>query len=104
MALDIDVKKKIRNSLDYECGGRLNATANTAVALDAPVLIVGLGGTGADAVIRVKKLISDRMKGDTKNIEYFVLYSTSLMFRKCSIIRFQAISIHGSTKIYHRIK
>ena len=62
MAFDVDAKKKIKDSMDYDGGGHLNAVANKVAALDAPVLIVGLGGTGADAVIQVKKLIYDRLK------------------------------------------
>lgn len=82
MAFADDEKKKVRNSMDYESGGRLRAVANKAVALDAPILIVGLGGTGFDAVIRVKKMIHDRLKCEAdgtevkdkpRNIEYFVL-------------------------------
>ncbi len=82
MAFDADAKKKIKDSMDYESGGHLSAVANRAASLNAPVLIVGLGGTGADTVIQVKKMIYDRLKceitmGETKdkpkNIEYFVL-------------------------------
>ncbi|MCI8886597.1 MAG: hypothetical protein HFG70_00775 [Hungatella sp.] len=82
MAFDADAKKKIKDSMDYENGGHLSAVANKAAALDAPILIVGLGGTGADAVIQVKKMIYNRLKCEVsmgenkdkpKNIEYFVM-------------------------------
>lgn len=86
MPLDVDRKKKIKESLDYDEHGRLRAIANKAAALDAPVLIVGLGGTGVDSVIKVKKMIYDRIKCEQtsgevrdkpKNIEYLVM-DTSL--------------------------
>lgn len=83
MGFNSDKKKQLKDSMDYDSNGRLNAIANKAAALDAPVLIVGLGGTGVDAVIKLKKMIYDRMKceiaenGEMRdkpaNVEYLVM-------------------------------
>ena len=82
MAFDQDKKVKIRESMDYKSNGRLTAVANKAASLNAPILIVGLGGTGVDSVIKVKKMIYDRLQCEEKageimdkpaNIEYLVM-------------------------------
>lgn len=82
MAFDQDKKAKIRASMDYDANGRLTAVANKAAALDAPILIIGLGGTGVGAVLKVKKMIYDRLECERKdgevmdkpaNIEYLVM-------------------------------
>lgn len=82
MAFDEEKKKKIIKSMDYDSKGKLTTVANQAATLDAPILIVGLGGTGVDSVLRVKKMIYERLKceedkGEIKdkpgNIEYMVL-------------------------------
>lgn len=80
--MDFDQKKKLKASMDYDGGGRLSTVANKSNALDAPILIVGLGGTGFDAVLAAKKLIYDTLNcekaGDVftdkpRNIEYLVI-------------------------------
>ncbi len=83
MGFDRDKEKKLRESMDYDSNGRLTAIANKAAAIDAPILIIGLGGTGVAATIKVKKIIYDRIQSERKdngeimdkpkNIEYLVL-------------------------------
>jgi hypothetical protein len=82
MALNQDKKDKIRENMDYQRNGRLTAVANKAASLNAPILIIGLGGTGVDSVIKVKKMIYDRLQCEMKsgeimdkpaNIEYLVM-------------------------------
>jgi len=82
MAFDKEKKEKIRESMDYESNGRLTAVVNKALALNAPILIVGLGGTGVGATLKVKKMIYDRLQCEEKdgvfmdkpkNIEYLVM-------------------------------
>lgn len=82
MAFDQDKKIKIRESMDYEMDGHLVAVANKAASLNAPILIIGLGGTGVDSVIKVKKMIYDRLQCEVRaeeimdkpaNIEYLVI-------------------------------
>ena len=85
MGLDRDLKERIRHAFDYDYGGRLTEIANRALTIDAPILIIGLGGTGADAVIRIKKRIYDCFRRDQndqvddtekpENIEYLVMDS-----------------------------
>ena len=71
---------KLKEHLDYSDGGRLHAFAEKAKAIDAPVLIVGLGGTGIQTLRRIKKLINDNIESEVvdgkktekpRNIEYF---------------------------------
>ena len=80
--MDIEQKKKLKASMDYDGGGRLSTVANKSNALDAPILIVGLGGTGFDALLATKKLIYDTLNceksGDVftdkpRNIEYLAI-------------------------------
>ena len=82
MSLSEEYKRQIRENLDMEEGGRLQALAQKARAIDAPVLIVGLGGTGVDALLITKKLICDTIECEKKsdgfsdrpkNIEYLAI-------------------------------
>lgn len=83
MPLNEDYKKKIRESLDMDSGGRLHAIAQKASAVNAPVLIIGLGGTGVDSLLITKKLIYDTIESEKKgdgsysdkprNIEYLAI-------------------------------
>lgn len=93
MAFDKDKKAKIRESMDYDSNGRLTAVVNKALALDAPILIVGLGGTGVGATLKVKKMIYDRLQCEQKNgvfmdkprnIEYLVM-DTDMASKNMSI-------------------
>ncbi|MCR5322052.1 MAG: tubulin-like doman-containing protein [Lachnospiraceae bacterium] len=87
MGFDQDKKDKLKESMDYESQGHLTAIANKAATLDVPILIIGLGGTGVDAVIRLKKMIYDRLEcgedeqhnpmDKPKNIEYLVMDTDS---------------------------
>jgi hypothetical protein len=81
MGLNEDVKKKINNELDFDSEGRIAAVSDKVNVIDCPILIIGLGGTGVDSVLRVKKNVYDRMnvnkKGDVwkdkpDNVEYLV--------------------------------
>ncbi|HIV24032.1 MAG TPA: hypothetical protein IAC80_08875 [Candidatus Merdiplasma excrementigallinarum] len=70
MGLSEEYKKRIQESLDAETGGRLHAIAAKATAVKAPVLIIGLGGTGMDALRITKKLIYDTIQSEKKDGEY----------------------------------
>lgn len=66
-----DILKKLEDNLDYHNGGGLHVKQDTSKLIDAPVLLIGLGGTGAKSLIRIKKLISDRIGGNKpENLEY----------------------------------
>lgn len=66
-----DILKKLEDNLDYHNGGGLHVKQDTSKLIDAPVLLIGLGGTGAKSLIRVKKLISDRIGSNKpENLEY----------------------------------
>lgn len=82
MPLSEEYKRQIKESLDLDEGGRLRAIAQKAAAVNAPVLIVGLGGTGVDALLITKKLIYDTIESEDKsdgyadkpkNIEYLAI-------------------------------
>ena len=66
MGLSEEYKKRIQESLDAETGGRLHAIAAKATAVNAPVLIIGLGGTGMDALRITKKLIYDTIQSEKR--------------------------------------
>ncbi|MDY3250510.1 MAG: tubulin-like doman-containing protein [Candidatus Choladocola sp.] len=70
MGLSEEYKKRIKESLDADQGGRLRAIAEKAKAVDAPVLIIGLGGTGVDSLLITKKLIYDTIQSEKKDGEY----------------------------------
>ncbi len=66
-----DIIKKLEDNLDYHTGGGLHVKQDTSKLIDAPVLLIGLGGTGAKSLIRIKKMISDRIGGNKpSNLEY----------------------------------
>ena len=77
----MEVDERLRKDLDrlnYANGGRIRALADKITTIDNPILIVGLGGTGVDAVLRTKKLIAERMvceEGMDKpeNVDYLVI-------------------------------
>ena len=80
MGLGEEYRKKIKESLEMENGGRLHAIAQKAAAVKAPVLIIGLGGSGLDALLATKKMIYDMIQSEERadgklsdkpeNIEY----------------------------------
>lgn len=70
VTMDANLKKRLKDNLDYDNNGRLSAFANKAAALNEPILIIGLGGTGVDAVINVKRMIYDRLKCEVINGEW----------------------------------
>jgi len=70
MALSDSMKKTLYENLDYDKGGKLIASIFKAKTADIPILIVGLGGTGCEAAIRVKRMIKERFEcGVDKNGE-----------------------------------
>lgn len=90
MPLSEEYKKKIKESFDMDSGGRLRAIAQKAAAVNAPVLIIGLGGTGVDSLLITKKLIYDTIQSEKKsdgsysdkpgNIEYLGI-DTDVQYR-----------------------
>ena len=80
MGLSEKYKQRIKESMDLDEGGKLHAIADKASAVNAPVLIIGLGGTGMDSLLKTKKLIYDTIQAEDlgegeysdkpKNIEY----------------------------------
>jgi len=61
MKLSSELKTELQ-ALDCDYGGGIS-TANTRTdVIDKPILILGLGGTGAEALIRIKHAISKQFK------------------------------------------
>lgn len=78
MGLDQNVRVRLERELDYDKHSKLTAIADRAMAIDAPILIVGLGGTGVGAALKVKKMVYDRLRREPntdkpKNIEYLAI-------------------------------
>jgi len=48
--------------LDYEYGGGINTPGTKTEMIDKPILVVGLGGTGVESLIRVKRSINRHFK------------------------------------------
>ena len=67
MGLSQDYINRIKESMDMSEGGRLHAIAKKAAAIDAPVLIIGLGGSGVDSLLATKKMIYDIMEREKKS-------------------------------------
>jgi len=57
MKLSPEVKQDLQ-ALDCEYGGGIATAVTRTDVIDKPILILGLGGTGAEALIRVKRAIS----------------------------------------------
>jgi len=57
MKLSAEVKAELQ-SLDCEYGGGISTTSTRTDVIDKPILMLGLGGTGAEALIRVKRAIN----------------------------------------------
>ncbi|MCL2699518.1 MAG: tubulin-like doman-containing protein, partial [Defluviitaleaceae bacterium] len=84
MKLSTEIKENLKQ-LDYEYGGGIKTRGTQVDVIDKPVLIVGLGGTGAESLIRVKKSINQYFKPGTtagghmmdkpSNIEYLAIDS-----------------------------
>lgn len=68
--IDENIKKRLRDNFDYDNNGRLSAFANKVASLNQPILIIGLGGTGMDIAIQVKRMIYDRMQCEIINGEW----------------------------------
>ncbi|MDF2540711.1 MAG: tubulin-like protein [Herbinix sp.] len=82
MGLSKDVRDKLEARLDFDRDCKLKAVVTKAETIKAPILIVGLGGTGVDALIRTKKMINTRINckspsGEWKekpdNVEYLAI-------------------------------
>ncbi len=84
MKLGADIINNLK-LLDYEYGGGITVDDARVDTISKPILIVGLGGTGAEALIRVKKSINKHFKLHTAsdgrrldrplNIEYLAIDS-----------------------------
>jgi|GEM_PF-556343 len=61
MKLSAEIKAELQ-ALDCEYGGGISTASTRTDVIDKPILIVGLGGTGAEALIRVKRAISKQFK------------------------------------------
>ncbi|MCL2386354.1 MAG: tubulin-like doman-containing protein [Defluviitaleaceae bacterium] len=61
MKLSAETKAELQ-ALDSEYGGGISTQGTRTDAIDKPILILGLGGTGAEALIRVKRSISKHFK------------------------------------------
>ena len=61
MKLSAEIKAELQ-SLDCEYGGGISTASTRTDVIDKPILIVGLGGTGAEALIRVKRTINKQFK------------------------------------------
>ncbi|MCD7820456.1 MAG: tubulin-like doman-containing protein, partial [Lachnospiraceae bacterium] len=109
MGLSQDYQKKIKESMDMDEGGRLHAIADKAAAVNAPVLIIGLGGSGMDSLLATKKLIYDIIQREKKldgkyadkprNIEYLGIDTDQSYLNKS----YQGIRLNknaGEVKIY----
>ena len=64
MKLSAETKAGLRE-LDYEYGGGVSASTTKTDMIDKPILVVGLGGTGVESLIRVKKAIHRHFKLET---------------------------------------
>ncbi|MCD8104502.1 MAG: tubulin-like doman-containing protein [Lachnospiraceae bacterium] len=83
MRLSQEYRKIIHQSMDLEEGGRLRAIGEKTAVSDSPVLVIGLGGSGTEALLGVKKEIYDwtvrekRADGiyeeKPRNIEYLAI-------------------------------
>lgn len=77
MIIDERTKQDL-SRLDYKSGGRIKAVVGESGITDRPVLMIGLGGTGADALLRTKGYIADRLDPNSHEyrqdkIEYLVI-------------------------------
>ncbi|MCL2216230.1 MAG: tubulin-like doman-containing protein [Defluviitaleaceae bacterium] len=61
MKLSAEIKAEL-HALDSEYGGGISTSGTRTDVIDKPILIVGLGGTGAEALIRVKRAINHHFK------------------------------------------
>jgi len=57
MKLSAEIKAELQ-SLDCEYGGGISTASTRTDVIDKPILMLGLGGTGAEALIRVKRAIN----------------------------------------------
>ena len=57
MKLSAETKAELQ-ALDCEYGGGISTASTRTEVIDKPILIVGLGGTGAESLIRVKRAIN----------------------------------------------
>ncbi|MCL2576610.1 MAG: tubulin-like doman-containing protein [Defluviitaleaceae bacterium] len=61
MKLSSEIKVELQ-ALDSEYGGGISTQGTRTDAIEKPILIIGLGGTGAEALIRVKKSVNRHFK------------------------------------------
>lgn len=85
MKIDDKMEKDFER-LNYATGGRIRAIADKITTIDNPILIIGLGGTGVNALLRTKRLIADRMELETnkdkpKNVDYLAIDTDENAFK-----------------------
>jgi len=68
MKLSAEIKAELQ-ALDLEHGGGLSTPSTRTDIIDKPILIIGLGGTGAEALIRVKRAISKQFNSGGSRLE-----------------------------------
>ena len=78
MKLSAETKTALQ-ALDYEYGGGVSTAGIRTDIIDKPILILGLGGTGAESLIRIKHAIGKQFKSSTDNIEYMAIDSDDNM-------------------------
>jgi len=111
MKLSAEVKSDLK-VLDLEHGGGLITPSTRTDIIDKPILIVGLGGTGAEALIRIKRAIKMQFNnGGAKNekppqVEYMAIDSDnnmrnlSYMDTRFSADEFLCLDTSNLTSIY----
>ncbi len=78
MPLNETLKTHLKSNLMRGVGSGLHLKSRNSKLIDAPILVIGLGGTGANSLIRLKSLINERINSDfnnekPKNIEYLAI-------------------------------
>lgn len=76
------MNEKIAQHIKENLNSGLHLKSENAKLIDTPILVVGLGGTGADALIRIKNLVNERLNSSSindkpDNIEYLAIDTDS---------------------------
>ncbi|MCL2839715.1 MAG: tubulin-like doman-containing protein [Defluviitaleaceae bacterium] len=115
MKLSAEIKTEL-HALDSEYGGGISSPEIRTSTIDKPILMIGLGGTGAEALIRVKRAIhrqfklgiseSGRKLDKPNQVEYMAIDSddsmTNLSYRNTSFTDDEFLLLDNSnlTSIY----
>lgn len=72
------INEKIAQHIKENLNSGLHLKSENAKLIDTPILVIGLGGTGADALIRIKNLVNERLNSSSinekpDNIEYLAI-------------------------------